>query len=328
MKTIACLILSFIISGCALAQPEITGAQWNVTLKVVDENGQPVVGATASVGYIGKPLPGQVIEDARDLSKEISGLTDQNGLFTASHSDTSLSLGFDVQKAGYYPTHIAYTLFMPGQFGSDAVSKNRNPTITIVLKKIGNPIPMFAKWLITEPPAFKKAGRPPVSFNKSIGYDLIVGDWVAPYGKGQTTDIIFTEEFSKQSLTDFYYKLTISFPNTSDGIQEYKVPDAEEGSGLRSPYEAPVDGYRSQLTKENYHHPGQAGKPYEFDENKIYFFRVTRSGESGPHYGKIYGDFMRFTYYLNPMPDNRNVEFDPKHNLMKLGHRELNVTAP
>ncbi len=34
------------------------------------------------------------------------------------------------------------------------------------------------------------------------------------------------------------------------------------------------------------------------------------------HYGKIYGDFMQFTYYLNPTPNDRNIEYDPKQNLL------------
>ena len=153
-----------------------------------------------------------------------------------------------------------------------------------------------------------------------------MGDWVVPYGKGSNSDIIFTEEFNKQSITDFYYKLTISFQNAGDGILEYTVPEVEKGSGLRSPHDAPLDGYQSKLIKENYHHPGEAGKPYDFDENRIYLFRVTLP--DGPHYGKIYGDFMQFSYYLNPTPNDRNIEFDPKHNLFKLNRRELNVTSP
>jgi hypothetical protein len=34
------------------------------------------------------------------------------------------------------------------------------------------------------------------------------------------------------------------------------------------------------------------------------------------HYGKIYGDFMQFTYYLNPTPNDQNIEFDLKQNLL------------
>jgi hypothetical protein len=59
-----------------------------------------------------------------------------------------------------------------------------------------------------------------------------------------------------------------------------------------------------------------------------YFFRVrTVRDQSGKiisaHYGKIYGDFffgcsasyIDYTYYLNPTPNDRNVEFKPGSNL-------------
>jgi hypothetical protein len=57
------------------------------------------------------------------------------------------------------------------------------------------------------------------------------------------------------------------------------------------------------------------------DPNKIYYFRVrTALDHQGnvvsAHYGKIYGDFMQFRYYFNPTPNDRNVEFDTKQNLV------------
>ena len=58
-----------------------------------------------------------------------------------------------------------------------------------------------------------------------------------------------------------------------------------------------------------------------WDEYRNYYFRVrTKLDENGnvvsARYGKIYGDFMQFSYYFNPTPNDRNVEFDPKQNLM------------
>jgi uncharacterized protein GlcG (DUF336 family) len=47
MKNSICLILIGIAINCACAQ---TKHEWKVTLKVVDETGQPVVGAKAGVG--------------------------------------------------------------------------------------------------------------------------------------------------------------------------------------------------------------------------------------------------------------------------------------
>jgi hypothetical protein len=36
------------------------------------------------------------------------------------------------------------------------------------------------------------------------------------------------------------------------------------------------------------------------------------------NYGNNYGDFMSFIYNFNPTPNDRNVEFDPSRNLLKI----------
>ena len=69
------------------------------------------------------------------------------------------------------------------------------------------------------------------------------------------------------------------------------------------------------------------------DPNRNYFFRVrTAKDHEGnivsAHYGKIYGDFMQFTYYLNPTPNDRNIEFDPKQNLLGGLQSFEQVSAP
>lgn len=322
MKPLTYLILAFVTGGCAFAQTEIGGTPWNVTLKVVGEDGQPVAGAKASVGYHVTPPPGQIVEDYRDSSSKIERLTDTNGMFKASHSDDSLSLGFDVQKVGYYATHINYDLFMSGQFDERTVTANRNPSLTVTFKKIGHPIPMYAKKV--------NLGMP--IFNKPAGYDLMVGDWVAPYGKGINTDVIFTGHFDKRTDGESDYTLTVSFPKPGDGIQEFTVPDAEKGSELRSPHEAPADGYQSQWVQTDNRKPGKSVETNR-DLNRNYFFRVrTVLDENGnvksALYGKIYGDFMQFHYYLNPTPNSRNVEFNPKQNLLGGLKSTEQVTVP
>ena len=94
-----------------------------------------------------------------------------------------------------------------------------------------------------------------------------------------------------------------------------------EGSGLRSPHEALTNGYQSQIVRLNVSHPGQK-LIFDYDENRIYLFRVRtiiddRGNILSAQYGKIYGDFMQFSYYLNLTPNDRNVEFDPKQNLLR-----------
>lgn len=71
------------------------------------------------------------------------------------------------------------------------------------------------------------------------------------------------------------------------------------------------------------------GTPVEGNQDKRrnYYFRVrSKRDEKGNiisgYYGKIYGEFPEVTYYLNPVVNDHNVEFDVNRNLFpKLGER-------
>ncbi len=295
MKTI-CLITALAATLCAQAQ-EIH--QWKAAFNVSDDSGSPVSGANVSVFYDVAP------RDVSTDSGKITGLTDANGAFAASRTDKTVRLRFLVQKAGYYSTDIF------DDFHGRFTPEHLNRDLTIMLKKIANPVAMYAKSV--------NLGMP--VFDKLVGFDLTAGDWIAPYGKGAIADIIFTGHLDKRTEFDADYKLVISFPNTGDGIQEFYVPDAEKGSDLRSPHEAPPEGYQPQWVQTDNRKPGQLPETNQ-DPNRNYFLRIhTILNPDGrvksALYGKIYGDFMQFRYYLNPTPNDRNIEFDPKQNLLK-----------
>jgi hypothetical protein len=284
-----------ISASCVQAQLLTTPTpEWKVTLKVVDDGGKPVADAKAAVSYL--------------VTNQIMGLTDTNGIFFASHRDKSYAVAFNVTKDGYYPFSQRYEMGWAYKYNQ----AKWNPTVDVLLKRVIRPISMYAKRINAEPPANGKA----------VGCDLMSGDWVAPYGKGINTDIMFTQESNRKSFQDYDYKLTVSFPNAGDGIQEFPLPFKNmEGSALRSPHEAPADGYQPQIVRLNISHAGQK-LVFDYNENRVYFFRVrTVLNENGrvksALYGKIYGDFMQFNYYLDPTPNDRNVEFDPKQNLLK-----------
>ena len=71
-----------------------------------------------------------------------------------------------------------------------------------------------------------------------------------------------------------------------------------------------------------------------------YFFRVrtvlNKAGEvESALYGKIHGDFsldhngvFGFSYYLNPTPNDRNLEFDTRQNLFTKLRPEEWVSQP
>jgi hypothetical protein len=46
----------------------------------------------------------------------------------------------------------------------------------------------------------KRLDKGPSVLSQPIGYDVMVGDWVAPYGHGQTTDVIFIKEVHSRLL--------------------------------------------------------------------------------------------------------------------------------
>jgi hypothetical protein len=79
--------------------------------------------------------------------------------------------------------------------------------------------------------------------------------------------------------------------------------------------------------------PQVAGRKGSRTVEKEHFFwvRTVKDHEGNivsAHYGKIYGDFMQFTYYLNPTPNDRNIEFDPKQNLLQGLQSFEQVSAP
>jgi len=314
MKTIACLIILAGVTPCP-AQIRPLPHGWNCTVRVIDETGQSVPGAQVRIDFSAASPQGDAVPD------HILGLTDTNGIFVASHVDRSVQLDFQAQKAGYYRFAVQHYF----GFANKNDSPDWSPSLTLVLKRIRQPVPLYAKSV--------NLGMP--VYDRPAGFDLMVGDWVAPYGKGRADDIIFTARRQKRAEDDSDYTLTVTFPKTGDGIREFSVPAVHfptEGSQLRSPHEAPESGFLPEWVQTLSRRPG---RPLEgnWDRDRNYFFRVrTVLDEKGnvksALYGKVYGDFMQFTYYLNPVPNDRNVEFDPRQNLLKNLKRTEMVSQP
>jgi hypothetical protein len=141
--------------------------------------------------------------------------------------------------------------------------------------------------------------------------------------------------------------LTISFSNDGDGIQSV----ASTGGGLRLPRQAPTNGYSPTLVKHEFEtatnilHETRAVRQSNFSADANYFFRVRTKKDSDGNidsalYGKIYGEFggyadmgktmfrLNFTYYINPEPNSRNMEFNTKSNLFKNLSSLEQVSAP
>jgi len=214
-------------------------------------------------------------------------------------------------KEGYYGGGISSGHF----YKTDSLNHwlPWDATYTTVLRKIGNPIPMYAKNVNIDIPAI---GQP-------CGYDLEVGDWVGPYGKGKVSDFIFTLQRQYQDYFDFNVSVTLTFSNPGDGIQVTQLPVEFANSQFKWPRKAPVDDY-------------QLGFSVQFSENKkigfhgnvpqdqVYFFRVRTVEQNGIVTSALYGKinsglcitpqhakncYVGLYYYLNPTPNDRNIEY-------------------
>jgi hypothetical protein len=314
-KTLACQLAVAFALSCACAQTAMQPEpEWRAVVRVLDEANRPVSGADVEMSFYVKPSPGKT-----HASERIHGLTDTNGLVHLVHQNTgSIGLGFRATKRGYYPATKGHQF---ADYRQDDPAK-WNPAIALLLKRVVNPIPMYAKRLNAHVPVL----------DKPVGFDLTAGDWAAPHGNGVRSDINFTGHFDKHPDGGSDFTLTVSFPNPGDGIQEFAVSDAEKESALRSPHEAPETGYQARWVQTDKRNPGSPVETNR-DPNRNYLFRVrTVLDEKGnvksANYGKIYGDFMQFQYFLNPTPNDRNVEFDPKRNLLKGLESFENVSGP
>lgn len=301
-------ILSVLLTSCSLL-----AGYTKVTVKVVDEDNTPVDQANVEIGFrdMYTKEPGKGWGTGRVVCHPAKGKTDSNGLFSAS-DNTSPNVVVTVTKEGYYESN-------KGVFNEDGVA--HEGILTVVLRKKINPVAMYAK----KQHSVWKPSKIPV-FNQDVGYDLEAGDWVAPHGKGKTTDFVFNVAAeNKDPKKDRKCVYSIKFTNEKDGIQEY---NAEKGnqSVYRWPYEAPEDGYSATLEKYNIVTSGSREKNIKNDNEINYIYRVrTKTDEKGKilqaKYGKINGEItvfsdgdIQFAYYFNPS-GNRSLEFDVDKNL-------------
>lgn len=280
------------------------GAKAKITLKVIDSKGVPVAGALVGGGFYNHDDKGPRFEER----------TDEKGAVTLEGTCVG-DLNFGVIKEGYYNTGTTYWFFK-NYF--DCVKNGRwipwNPTVEIVLKERRNPIKLIAKSVDFNLPLK----------NTEYGVDLLMGELVSPAGKGQVADI------GVKCWGDKPYPPSRNFTNemlfvsaSSDGGFIRKRKDT--WSEFLSDYEAPVTGYSTNFHLSTKRSEAKIFENIELSESDYLIFKLTRGNDDGggkhSWYGKLCGPLIygiktndregagiKFTYYLNPVPDDRNLE--------------------
>lgn len=289
-KTISTLLI-LLMSCTACAGEPVT-----LNLTVVDQDGNPESGVDARIAFI-HPQAKQ--------TKGYTRITDEDGRIKITKRG-SLGIGISLNKEGYYK------------------SRHRtgygDQTLTMEIREIKKPIVMTIN-RIYKKGAFRKTI---LDHGPDLGFDLEVGDFVSPIGKGKVPDLILSANSNYQDLWNRQFNLSVRFKNSLDGFVPFKITsperlsDSQPVSLYKSDYLAPSGGYINEWDYER----SRAGKdkPFEstFDKNRNYYFRVrTETDDEGnivsAHYGKIYGEFMEgtfLTFFFNPTPNDRNVEAD------------------
>ena len=296
------------------------------TLHVVDEDGEPVEGAAfRAAGGLGA----------------VTGLTDENGRAEVE----GRSIGFveiKITKDGFYWSHPEFPQVENDPRDYDEIHRDGlrpwNPELKVVMRRIGNPIPMIVRWS-----TYGRVAIPVIG--EEVAYDLFIGDWLPPHGEGKAADLIIKREYFLPEDEPRSTTLSIRFANDHDGFHPLNELPAP-GSVLRFPRFAPDDGYNLRevvLRAERSAGPFPRITHEEQPGRYGYFFRVqTEVDEDGKvvraYYGKITeplydrgvirmglteegvkrsgaGSFM-MPVYLNPEPNDRNTEFDTQNNLV------------
>jgi hypothetical protein len=285
------------------------GVTRTVRVTVTGEDGTPIKDADVGIYFLGYDL---------NKDKEVAGFTNDLGVFSATDKAV-LRMETSIAKDGYYKTH------------SGRLRRTQDHDVTFVLREKRNPIPLHAK---------KYRGKLP-GLSKKFGFDFQAGDWVAPHGEGQTVDALFKATIIRDKNSNkISGEIEITFDNEGEGIS---IVNSDTGynslSELVMPHQAPLGLYEKSISRLESGYENKS-KP----RNTSYFFRTRKNkisaGKTIYNYTKFNdgfnfvmggGEFLKepyrkrfpkeyamvdFTYYFNPTPNDRNLEFDPKRNLL------------
>lgn len=278
-----------------------------ITIKIVDEEGKPLAGMPVSAAFY--------------QAHAAKGESDRNGLFVLEGDANMGEANYFAQKDGYYRSEGQFS-FSPVWSPKGGRFAPWNPTVTMVVRKVVNPVPMYVK---------RVEKKIPVE-NREVGFDLKIGDWVEPHGNGKRPDFRFNIRRRVSASNNYSGQLDLFFANAFDGLQKIEsglFPCCE----MVLPRNAPIDGYTTNYVYVSSQDPmtGYHGARTD-DPQEYYFFRVRSAvDEKGRLKECLYGALatrirysgvassnnlgVHFVYYLNPTPNDRNMEFDPKRNL-------------
>ncbi|MDQ5980169.1 MAG: hypothetical protein QG602_3144, partial [Verrucomicrobiota bacterium] len=234
------------------------GAEFRLVRQAVGDTGEPLPGASLGLSW---GRLGDTSDNAGD--RRIDADAQGRAVFTG-HTNY-LIYAYGATKSGYYPTGSleGHFLAIKGD-----VWEPRDQTVTIVLRAIKNPVPMYVARVRQSLPAN----------DVWLGYDLEKGDWLPPHGSGEQRDFEFFYHGAVEDNLNYEGTLPLRIPGEGNGILVHEQDQALR-SEFRMPYEAPLDGYLNSWSWHNARRTGNSpGALSTFIDEKVlgrnFIFRV------------------------------------------------------
>ncbi len=184
-------IMLFANAGCASER---------LCVSVTDDEGRPVTNATVYVGF----EAGHVVL-AEGPSRHYSAKTDTNGNAVVKFNGANSDVYWSVMADGFYPSGFRKTVYqidvvqIPPLFYKVNMLEHEKHVEARLWRKV-NPQPMYS-YRLSEAYG-NMINKVPVK-NGRYGFDLKLGSWLPPIGKGE--------------VADFYYVRNIGQPPAADG---------------------------------------------------------------------------------------------------------------
>ncbi len=232
------------------------GADYRTVLKVVDDSGVSVEGASVRA----------TIEQLHKIYT-VRGTTDTNGLFTISGRTTGNEIVIDVTKDGYYGSRREHCLIAMGAEREvrDGRWQPYGAEEELLLRRIEDPVSLPHEWFWEF--------RYTMERGRWIGYDILKNDFVGPIGHGDISDFEVFVEWDGRWMPGEYkgMKVCIRFPEHFAGFYEY---DARNESEFIFPYHAQTNmGYRQSCEFSERVNPDGSRVVVEFDRRKCWVVR-------------------------------------------------------
>ncbi len=302
------------------------------SMRFADEAGRPLDRVSAHVLLMKDDDP------RADGMEDLRGLTKPDGLFRFEGRRQMTVLRVQGDRGGFYSVDLR----APLRFARSGPDGAMSWTLTMPRKIKPVPLCAFRPWLARGNGQFRRG--------EWIAYDLQVGSPLPPFGRGQVEDFRFqvtatmtgwnapqtyveeqrrlapAKDWDEETIRDVYgvwqAELRLAFPHPQAGI--LRTAQFWPYARLKMPHAAPPTGYRPE-----YQASQVSDRPADEAEDEVGFWLRTRvkADDAGKiieaHYAKIVGPLrftqatLGFTYYFNPTASERNLEFDPRRNLLR-----------